>query len=204
MANPASASVGTCTRCGETKPADQFYVRRSGASVGRLTSWCKACIAEDYRRAREKRKARVNSQQPLFNLKFCRVCGRELSLDQFSPDYSRADGRRATCRQCSNEAFKAARKNDYYVLRHYGLTIAEYDALLAAQGGVCAICGKPETKRYERTGGGYRLAVDHDHETGKVRALLCHACNAGIGHFNNDPELMAVAIHYLLRHSAES
>ena len=140
----------------------------------------------------------------MFENKVCRTCGSELPLSEYSPSFQRADGRSSSCKQCSNEAFKAARKNDYYVLRLYGLTIAEYDALLASQRGVCAICGKPETKKYGRTGGSYRLAVDHDHETGRVRALLCHACNVAIGSFNHDAELLALAIRYLLEHKAKA
>jgi hypothetical protein len=50
-----------------------------------------------------------------------------------------------------------------------GLTIAQYDELLEAQGGVCAICGRPPKNR--------RLAVDHNHKTGKIRGLLCWVCN---------------------------
>src|SRR5437867_13162633 len=53
-----------------------------------------------------------------------------------------------------------------------GLSLAEYDALLAAQGGGCAICDRPPKTR--------RLDVDHDHRTGKVRGLLCHRCNRGL------------------------
>jgi hypothetical protein len=60
--------------------------------------------------------------------------------------------------------------------RLYGIGLPEYEAMLAAQGGVCAICGQPETAR-ARGGGPRPLSVDHDHETGKVRGLLCLRCN---------------------------
>lgn len=62
--------------------------------------------------------------------------------------------------------------------------------MLAAQGGKCAICGGTNP-------GGHRLAVDHDHTTGAVRGLLCHACNAGIGKLRDDPALLRVAADYL-------
>lgn len=57
----------------------------------------------------------------------------------------------------------------------YGITLDEYEAMLAAQGGRCAICGKQAGKR--------RLSVDHNHATGKVRALLCIGCNVAVGYF---------------------
>ncbi len=80
--------------------------------------------------------------------------------------------------------------------RNFGLTVAEYDAMVAAQGGVCACCQKVETHR-NRNGEVSRLAVDHDHATGSVRALLCHSCNTGIGSFYDDPALLRAAAGYI-------
>jgi hypothetical protein len=65
------------------------------------------------------------------------------------------------------------------------MTQEEYDALLQAQEGKCKICGAPPT------------AVDHDHETGEVRGLLCRACNLGLGYFKDSAELLQRAIAYL-------
>ena len=66
-------------------------------------------------------------------------------------------------------------------LAQFGMTIKDYDAMHEAQGGVCAICNQPETSN--RGGRVYRLAVDHDHNTGKVRGLLCFKCNSAMGSF---------------------
>lgn len=74
-------------------------------------------------------------------------------------------------------------------LRAFGLTSADYQALLASQGGVCAICGRPEHGR--------RLAVDHDHITGAVRGLLCRHCNLALGQFGDDPARIDRAASYL-------
>ena len=68
-----------------------------------------------------------------------------------------------------------------------------YQDLLRLGRGVCEICG--------RTNGARRLAVDHDHNTGKVRGLLCHRCNAGLGLFRDDPSILTLAREYLLAHS---
>lgn len=63
--------------------------------------------------------------------------------------------------------------------RKYGLTLGDYGRMLAEQGGTCAICGAgPDSERNHRF---TSLAVDHDHETGQVRGLLCSMCNRGIG-----------------------
>lgn len=81
-------------------------------------------------------------------------------------------------------------------LHGYGLTVGDYEALLEQQHGVCAICHQPETQR-SRWGGIKSLAVDHDHETNKVRGLLCNRCNSVLGWSNNDPDLLVAAILYL-------
>lgn len=92
--------------------------------------------------------------------------------------------------------------------RMYGISAAQHDAMLAAQGGVCAVCGQPPKP------GGVRAAsnlhVDHDHaccpgrrSCGKcVRALLCLNCNNGLGHFSDDPALLRRAADYLERYAA--
>ena len=78
-------------------------------------------------------------------------------------------------------------------LAQYGLTPEDYDRMLAAQGGRCAICGT------DNPGGqGNRLHVDHDHETGRVRGLLCQGCNARLGWF--EPR-QAQVMNYLLEHA---
>ncbi len=89
--------------------------------------------------------------------------------------------------------------------RVFGLTLEQYDALLAAQGGVCAICRKPEVSVDRRSGKPFALAVDHCHaaEKGgkvKVRGLLCTGCNSILGRAGDDPALLRAAITYLETH----
>jgi transposase-like protein len=78
----------------------------------------------------------------------------------------------------------------------FGITLERYDALHAAQGGVCAICRGAQVGR-NSTGGPRELAVDHDHKTGTVRGLLCDRCNVGLGTFGDDPSLLRHAAGYL-------
>lgn len=80
--------------------------------------------------------------------------------------------------------------------REYGITGEQYDAMHAAQGGVCAICRCPETIE------GRPLAVDHCHASGNVRSLLCSRCNTAIGLFDDDGALMRVAAAYVEAHAA--
>ncbi len=84
-------------------------------------------------------------------------------------------------------------------MNRFGITVEEYDDMLEAQGGVCVICRCPE--KHKRNGKVIRLAVDHDEETGAVRALLCSWCNTAIGGLRHDPELCRAAAQYLEEHS---
>lgn len=77
-----------------------------------------------------------------------------------------------------------SRKNKDLKCR-YGITSDTYKELLAQQQGVCAVCSRPETSKQD--GKIRSLAVDHDHKTGKVRGLLCKACNLAIGLLNDNP-----------------
>jgi hypothetical protein len=79
-----------------------------------------------------------------------------------------------------------------YLKRRYGITIEQYDTMVEKQGGLCAICGKPPNGRWKR------LAVDHCHKTGKVRGLLCHACNVLLGHAEDNWEVLCNAVRYLV------
>jgi hypothetical protein len=81
----------------------------------------------------------------------------------------------------------------------FGLEVEDYDAMVAAQGGVCAICHEPERAR-TRKGHVQLLAVDHDHETGRVRGLLCQECNHALGwleRFSRQPGWQIAALAYL-------
>lgn len=86
-------------------------------------------------------------------------------------------------------------QRDKYLQRTYGITLDQYRVMLAEQNGVCAICRQPETRKQE----GYiiALAVDHDHETGKIRGLLCARCNTGLRFFRSDSNLFHRALEYI-------
>ncbi len=89
------------------------------------------------------------------------------------------------------------KKDDRMITYHcsYSIPICKYKEMLKSQGGVCAICGKGEQRKYK--GKVIRLSIDHNHKTGKMRGLLCHNCNVGIGHFSDSIEFLLKAITYL-------
>ncbi len=84
---------------------------------------------------------------------------------------------------------------DKELRNRFGITRDEYNALLAEQGGVCAICDQPETA--VRMGHVLPLSVDHNHRTNAIRGLLCSACNIGIGSLAESKERLLKAIAYL-------
>lgn len=104
-------------------------------------------------------------------------------------------GERTKQHQASNRAQWAVYAHRTKVKQHYGIEPEQYNAMGEEQGWVCAICGKPSPE-------GFRLAVDHDHKTHKVRGLLCSRCNQGLGKFLDDPLLLLKAIEYLRREYA--
>ncbi len=82
------------------------------------------------------------------------------------------------------------------------ITIAEYKNLFELQKGVCAICGNIETRKTIK-GNTCKFTVDHNHNTDKVRGLLCHKCNVGIGLFKDDINSLKKAIKYLKTYNGD-
>lgn len=99
------------------------------------------------------------------------------------------DGRRTY--KMSSEAMR-----HYGLQRYYGLSLETFSLMLAAQNGVCAICKQPETAK-SSWGGSKELSVDHNHENGEIRGLLCSRCNHVIGQCREDREILIAAVAYL-------
>ena len=149
--------------------------------------------------------------------KTCTLCKEVKSMSMFSRNKKGVAGLHARCRLCTNAIQRDYRSKNieqhrqwgaaYYVknreqvqeynlTRLYGITSAQYSDMLLAQDGLCALCSKPALGL--KNGG--RLHVDHDHATGKIRALLCHHCNRGLGCFYDDAEALRRAANYLESH----
>lgn len=111
----------------------------------------------------------------------------------------KADGEdEKTYRARAQRVYRAVRKEEfrgYDMKKLYGISYKAYENMSAATGGKCYICGKAETTAIR--GKMIGLSVDHCHDTGEIRGLLCRKCNQGIGHFNHDPHLLRAAALYL-------
>lgn len=133
----------------------------------------------------------------------CDNCG-----THFVAKRKRWRGKAFCTRKCKDEAWRgspeawAAQRRANYKSK-FGITEAEYEQMRDDQGGRCAICStNVPNGRVSKHTPDYWLHVDHDHETGKVRALLCSHCNTTLGKMNDDPVLLRKAADYLERFSA--
>lgn len=107
------------------------------------------------------------------------------------------------CRPCNTKFIQPLISREEYarnwqLKKKYGLEFGEFEALWTATRGRCFICNKQMKWPTKTKGQGLDVvAVDHDHKTGKVRGLLCNACNKALGFFKDDPELIFKAYNYL-------
>ncbi len=136
-------------------------------------------------------------------MKICTKCGIEKPLDDYYRRSGRPQGVQSACKECccasvrSRKArlmrsgeWDATAKRDAQLRYNFGIGIERYDDMLAAQSGVCAICGSTCSS-------GRNLAVDHCHETGRIRGLLCGNCNKALGLLGDDPDRLVRAVEYL-------
>ena len=141
--------------------------------------------------------------------KLCSRCKKPLPNKRFSIDNGRPDGLQRICKECQKVWYKEYKKNPEvskrtfagHIKRLFGLTLEQYDTMVKQQKGLCAICGKPEDRKYK--GVLARLSVDHCHTTGEIRALLCNRCNRTLGSVWDNTELLEKMIHYLKKYKGE-
>lgn len=133
----------------------------------------------------------------LTDTRTCRTCKTSYPL---TPEFFYRNGAMYTggldyrCKPCDRERTRWGS-----ILRLYGVTQADYEMLLEAQGGVCAVCKEPPSGK-PRYGGKF-LDIDHDHVEGHVRGLLCRRCNLMLGYAYEDPELLQALSGYLVRNT---
>ena len=140
----------------------------------------------------------------------CRTCQETKSWSEFEICKSRRPfGLSSNCSLCEKDRKRAVAakwraknkgvKDSYRAsnLKKFGLSVEEYESMSESQGHRCRICNEPETDVHHSTGSSQRLAVDHCHNTGQVRGLLCAKCNKGLGLFNDNQQLLLSAVKYL-------
>lgn len=186
-----SVTEKTCQFCKEVKPLERF-LRDKRRTLGYGVK-CLDCA----------------------QAKLCRKCQVVKPLSAYSPGDRSADGYRYTCKECDNERLRAKYADDplpkrlqnarwYYkkesregrrermLMKNYGMTLYDYEALMDLQDHRCRICRHKEGER-----GRGVLTVDHCHKTGVIRGLLCDPCNRALGMFLESPEVLRAAIEYL-------
>jgi hypothetical protein len=156
-----------CKHCGEFKPLDAFYGEKGGRDGKRPE--CKSCTS-----ARRKKWYQENREREIARVKV---------WQQANPE--RLKAWREKNRDRRNEQMR-----EIHLRNKFGLTPEEYDRILEAQDGVCALCESPPTP-------GISLHVDHDHDPGEIRGLLCVRCNNALGLFREDPDLLKRAARYV-------
>ena len=138
------------------------------------------------------------TELPEGDTRVCTTCGVEYPLtpEFFIREKRRGLGLRPQCKSCNREYHRKYQTEHYAKKRsakNAGISVAEYDKILDEQNGRCAICGTlPSGKK--------SFAIDHDHETGKIRGLLCTRCNPMLGFAQDSREILLKAVEYLLKH----
>lgn len=173
-----------CGGCERVLSLDCFSADRNRRDG--LQARCRECVAEygaaHYRRRREAAGKTVREKVDVPpGHKLCRTCGEAKPHSEWHRNATASDGLSTRCEVC-----RAVQGREDHLKRQYGMTEAERDELIASQKGLCVICLSAPA-----------IHVDHCHETGKVRGVLCFNCNSGIGKLGDDPDKTRRATAYL-------
>lgn len=165
-----------CTGCREEKPLTEFT--KCSRAPDRLNWYCKPCARATNKKYYDSPKGKANK------------------AGQYQRHREKILERRKNQPWHTRRPEYLAYQRDRHLQVKYGLTLSQYDAMLNAQGGGCAICGRsPQV-------GKKSMPVDHCHRTGTVRGVLCDPCNRALEGFQDSPEILRSAISYLARAQA--
>ena len=186
-----------CRDCGTERPLTDFTRNRN--SRDGYAFYCRDHARGRHRASRDLRTGGQKRRQPRDlripeGHKWCPDCGRIQPLSAFGRNAGSKAGVTSYCKPCHNARGRRAKEllggeRTYHLRRRYGITAEDADAMLERQEGLCAICRAAPAAH-----------VDHDHETGAVRALLCFNCNGGLGQFRDDPDVLRAAAEYVEHH----
>jgi len=172
----------TCSKCKAKKEETEFHKQTRNKD-----GLCNACKACHYARNKEYRLSNPDKTSAARKLYY--ETHKEQEKAQMKTYQSNLEFRKRENRKVSSDTTRSR-----FLKYKFGITIEQYDEMLANQNGVCAICDRPSSN-------GYRLAVDHSHTTNKNRELLCHKCNTSLGLLNEDINTLTKMIEYLKKHS---
>lgn len=164
---PPSIGPKICSGCSEIKPAKDFG--RNKRRKNGLSSRCKLCQS-----ARKKARNHPRSMAP----QTCRSCGKTMLAENFTADTKNTSGLSSWCRVCISAKIKE---------RVYGVDRQKHLAMLNFQGWKC-LCGAPLTMS---------SPIDHCHQTGAIRGILCQNCNKPLGHVKDSPIILRKLADYL-------
>lgn len=169
-----------CTKCGLDKPESEWSPsmwRRKARECGRIANKKWRNENRDKYKAMKRRWEKANPEKVA-----------TMRARAYRTNFVSLSEKQRARYQKNREQIRAR-----VLERKFGISQAGYDALFLAQGGVCAICERPQADH----AAGRRLAVDHDHETDEVRGLLCSSCNWGLAAYDDDPARFEAAARYL-------
>lgn len=173
-----------CFDCGELKSVESFYKDYRGD----ISRSCNVCYKHPVPISWNKQQEIVMEKFKL-GFKKCSKCKEDKSIDCFRNDKNSITGLTARCIGCLQEkrTENKSKKRDYLYKKQYGISLIDYEKMYNELGGKCQICQIHHNMLY----------VDHNHDTGKVRGLLCNTCNRGIGLLKDDIQVFKNAIKYL-------
>lgn len=179
-----------CAGCGEDKPLDAFGSKgRSASGQAVKQKRCKPCVNQA---ARERDRRLRDSGVP----RICARCKKTRPSTDFGRTYCRkCESKRRAAYESQSGEYRQAYARAYYLKKTYGITVEQYEAMLGAQGGGCAICEVAEGDSKGR-----RLFVDHNHVTGEIRMLLCARCNFAVKGLADDADWGRKVIEYVERY----
>lgn len=173
-----------CKTCGIEKPADQYYTQNIRGEPYRQKH-CKPCFL----RSEKRRRVNETPEQKAAST------ARKKRWESANAERTREN--KARWYQEHKEQHAALVRNRRLIVS-YGITIDTYAEMLAEQDAKCAACGSTDTGSKHAV-----FHVDHDHATGKVRALLCAGCNVALGAIHDDVSRMLALVEYLRRHEGD-
>lgn len=157
-----------CFSCKNILPYEMFYKQRKDSKY--YASRCKPCKIKD---TQEWQRLNPGRQETM----------RQLRIQRDPEKYAEQQKIKNQRRKDNGSIY------DWYFQRKYKISYEQYNKMHKEQAGLCAICSKPENTK--------KLAVDHCHNTGRIRGLLCFRCNSALGKLQDSIELMQKAIIYL-------